>query len=59
MHPGIGHLILETDAQEVVQAIKIGKYLDTVVGHLLAEIKALASFNMLSFECVFRGRTGN
>ena len=43
----------------VVQGIKTNNLLDSAVGHLLAEIKSLVRLNLLSFECVFRGRAGN
>lgn len=43
----------------VVQGIKTNNLLDSAVGHLLAEIKSLVRLNLLSFECVFVGRTGN
>lgn len=56
---GVSHLILETDAQDAVQGIKTDNLLDSVVGHLLAEIKSLVRLNLLTFECVFGGRTGN
>lgn len=53
---GIGCVIVETDAQEVVAAIKTNSYDGAAVGHLVDEIKALLSLNLLSFEFVFVGR---
>jgi hypothetical protein len=47
---------VETDAQEVVAAIKTNSYDGAAVGHLVDEIKALLSLNLLSFEFVFVGR---
>jgi hypothetical protein len=52
---GIGRIIVETDAQEVVKAIKSSSYDASVVGHLVDEIKFLLTSNFLSFECVFIG----
>lgn len=49
--PGRGALILETNAQDVVQRIRTNNLLDSV-GHLLAEIKCLVRLNLLSFRCV-------
>jgi hypothetical protein len=51
---GVGHLILETDAQDVVQGIKTNNFLDSAIGHLLAEIKSLVRLNLFTFECVFK-----
>ena len=56
---GIGHIILETDAQEVVRAMNSTAYDDSVVGHLVEEIKFLSRSNFISFECVHVGRTCN
>jgi hypothetical protein len=56
---GIGRIIVETDAQEVVKAIKSSSYDASVVGHLVDEIKFLLASNFLSFECVFIGRECN
>jgi ribonuclease HI len=40
---GIGHLIVETDAKMVVQAIKTNDFNDAAVGLLVTEIKNLVS----------------
>lgn len=56
---GIGHIILETDAQEVVRALNSTAYDDSVVGHLVEEIKFLSSSNFISFECDHVGRLCN
>jgi hypothetical protein len=44
---GIGRIIVETDAQEVVKAIKSSSYDGSVVGHLIDEIKSLLASNFL------------
>ena len=56
---GIGHLVMETDAQEVVIAIKTDNYLDAAAGHIVEEVKSLVDLNFISFECVFKGRESN
>ena len=56
---GIGHITLETDPQEVVRALNSATYDDSVVGHLVEEIKSLLSSNVISFECVHVGRSCN
>jgi len=56
---GIGHIILETDAQEVVRAMNSTAYDDSVVGHLVEEIKFLSRSNFISFECVHVPRNCN
>jgi ribonuclease HI len=55
---GIVHLIAETDAKMVVQAIKTNDFDDDAVGLLVTEIKNLVSC-FLSFECVFKCRECN
>lgn len=55
----IGRLILETDAQKMVRAVKIEGYHESDVGHLLEEIKSLVTVNFISFECIFVGRLCN
>ena len=56
---GIGRIIVETDAQEVVKALKSCSYDDSVVGHLIDETKFLLASNFLSWKCVFIGRICN
>lgn len=56
---GIGRIIVQTDAQEVVKAINSMAYDDSVVGHLIAKVKSLLGSNFLSYECVFVGRECN
>lgn len=50
---GISHLILETDAQEVASALKSSAYDESILGHLIEEIKLQVSLNFTSFECVY------
>ena len=50
---------METDAQEVVKAIKSNLYEGSAVVHLTDEVKSLLSSNFLCFECVFVGRDCN
>lgn len=56
---GIGRLILETDALEVVKAIKTSAYNYAAVGYLVEEIKSLIELNFISVECVFACRICN
>jgi hypothetical protein len=56
---GIGQIIVETDPQEVVKAMRSMAYDDSVVSHLIAEIKSLLGLNYLRHECVFVGRDCN
>ena len=56
---GIGRIVLETDAQEVVRAMNSMAYDDSVVGVLVEEIKSLSILNFINFECVFVGRSCN
>jgi ribonuclease HI len=56
---GIGQLILETDAQEVVSAMNSSAYDDSVLGCLVEELKFQASINFVSFACVHVSRTCN
>jgi ribonuclease HI len=56
---GIGQLILETDAQEVVSAMNSSAYDDSVLGCLVEELKFQASVNFVSFACVHVSRTCN
>ena len=42
-----------------MRAICSEAYADSVMGHLIEEIKSLASANFSSFECVFTGRVCN
>lgn len=55
---GIGHIILESDAQKVVRAINTDAYIHSAMGFLIQEVKLLG-LNFLSFECVFRERNCN
>ena len=52
-------IILETDAQEVVRAMNSTAYDDSVVGHMVEEIKFLSRSNFISFECDHVGRLCN
>jgi hypothetical protein len=56
---GIGRLILETNAMEVVGAVNSEVYDASAVSHLIEEIKSLLSLNFISFECVFGSRSCN
>jgi hypothetical protein len=56
---GIGRILVESDAQEVVRAIKSGDYDLSAVGHLIDEIKSLLCSNFISFECFHVGRECN
>lgn len=56
---GIGHLILESDAQEVVSALNSTVYDDSVLRHLIEEIKFQARLNFNSFVCVHVNRSCN
>ena len=56
---GAGYIILETDAQEVVKAIRSSCYDDSTLGHLFHEAKALLALNFIQFECVFVARECN
>jgi len=56
---GIGHIIVETDAQEVVKAVNSREYDDSAVSHLIEEIKSLLGSNFLNHECVFVSRECN
>jgi ribonuclease HI len=56
---GIGQLILETDAQEVVSALNSTVYDDSVLGHLIEEIKFQARLNFTSFVCIHVSRSCN
>jgi hypothetical protein len=56
---GIGHIIVETDAKEVVAAIKTQFYDGTAVGYLIDEIRTLLRLNFLAYEVVFVGRDCN
>jgi ribonuclease HI len=56
---GVSRLQVESDAQEVVKAINSDAYDMSVVGHLVEEIKSLASSNLISFEFVHVGRDCN
>jgi ribonuclease HI len=50
---GISRIIVKTDAQEVVKAIKSCTYDASVVGHLVDEIKSLLVSNFICWECVY------
>jgi hypothetical protein len=52
---GIGQIIVETDAQEVVKAINSSSYDDSVVGHLIVEVKSLLGSNFLGYELAALG----
>jgi hypothetical protein len=56
---GTDCIIVETDTQEVVKAIKSNSYDGSAVGHLIDEIKSLLTSNFLCFECAFIGRKCN
>jgi hypothetical protein len=56
---GIGHIIVKTDAKEVVAAIKTRSYDGTAVGSLIDEIRTLLRLNFLSYEVVFVSRDCN
>jgi hypothetical protein len=56
---GIGRIIVETNAQEVVKAFKSCTYDESVVGHLIDEIKLSLASNFLFWKCVFIGRKCN
>jgi len=56
---GISHLIVETDAKMVVQAVSTNEFDDSVVGLLVSEIKNLVYSCFLSFQCVLRSRECN
>ena len=56
---GISHLIVESYAKMVVQAVSTNDFDDSVVGLLVSEIKNLVSSCFLSFQCVFRSRECN
>lgn len=49
----LSRLILETDAQEVVRALKSEAYAESAFGYLVEEIKSLCSLNHSSLECCF------
>jgi ribonuclease HI len=49
---GIGRIIVETDAQEVVKAIMSSSYDGSAASLLISEIKSLVDSNFLYFECV-------
>lgn len=51
---GIGHLIVETDAKMVAQAVSTNDFDDAAMGLLVSEIKNLVSSCFISFECVFK-----
>ena len=59
MNLGIGRISVESDAQEVVKAIKSSSYDDSAVGHLIDEVKSLLALNFNHFECEFIGRVCN
>jgi hypothetical protein len=56
---GNGRVIVETNAQKVVKAIKNNVYDNSTVGHLIEEIKSLLNLNFLCYECVYVGRYCN
>lgn len=47
---GISRLIMETDAQEVVRALNSTAYDDSVVGHLVDEIKVSVKIKFYQFR---------
>ena len=55
----IGHIIVETNAQEVVKAVNSREYDDSAISHLIAEVKSLLGSNFLNHECVFVSRDCN
>jgi len=56
---GIGRILLDSDAQEVVRAIKSCEYDLSAEGHFIDEIKSLLCSNFIFFECVHVGRECN
>jgi ribonuclease HI len=56
---GMGHLILETDAMMVKQAMLSEKYSLAMVRGLVEELKWLTATNFISFDCVHVSRTCN
>ena len=59
MDLGIGRILVETDAQEVVRAIRYDDYHLLSVGNLIDEIKSLACSSFISFELVHVSRECN
>lgn len=59
MNLGIGRIIVESDAKEVVSAFNSSSYDDSVLGHLIDEVKFLLSSNFLEFKYVFVSRDCN
>ena len=55
----IDHIIVETDAQEVIKTVNSREYDDSAVNHMIAEIKSLLGSNFLNHECVFVSRDCN
>jgi hypothetical protein len=56
---GIGRIIVEIDAQEVVKAIMSSSYDGSATSLLISEIKSLVDSNFLYFECVHADRICN
>jgi hypothetical protein len=52
-------LIMETDTQEVLSALKTEAFTDSAFGYLVEEIKSLSNLNLSSCECVFVSRVCN
>ena len=53
INAGVRHIILETDASMVQQAIVTEQYSNSACAGLVEEVQSLVDSNLLSFQCAF------
>lgn len=59
INAGVGHLVVETDALEVVRAVLSNEYDLSSATHLVAELKSLLTWNFISWRIQQRPRSCN